>query len=82
MALRRAAERARSVAGERYGRLLIQSAGDPSKAEKLGQIRDWIRNLSVGAFVPIRQQPWVRAVALLFGGGGSLVFLEYFVWLN
>jgi hypothetical protein len=38
---------------------------------------DEIADLRVGAFVPFGQQPWVRAIALLFGGGGSLVLLEY-----
>ena len=77
--VRRSAEAARSAALRRYQGALIQSKGADSR-QSSAQIRlliDEIANLRVGAFVPFSQQPWVRAIALLFGGGGSLVLLEY-----
>ncbi|MDX8405669.1 MAG: hypothetical protein R8K50_05895, partial [Mariprofundus sp.] len=37
-----------------------------------------VANIRDGAFLPIPEQPWVKAITLLFGGGGSLLMLEYF----
>ena len=77
--VRRSAEDARDAALRHYHSALIRYEG-ASDAKSCAQIRlliEEIANLRIGAFVPISQQPWVRAIALLFGGGGSLVLLEF-----
>ena len=50
-----------------------------NKIKQIEMILDRIQSIREGAFMPIFQQPWVRAVLLLIGGGGSLAFLEAFV---
>ena len=55
---------------------------DGPATRQIRLLLDQVASLRVGAFVPFSQQPWVRAVGLLFGGGGTLVLLEYFVWMS
>jgi len=35
-----------------------------------------IRDIKSGAFLPITEQPWVQAVSLLLGGGGTLILFD------
>jgi hypothetical protein len=46
-------------------------------AKRIEMIRDHIGAIRKGAFVPFAEQPWVRAVMLILGGGGSLILLEF-----
>jgi len=36
-----------------------------------------IEHVNAGAFLPITEQPWLRGMTLMTGGGGSLLLLQY-----
>ena len=45
-------------------------------------VLEHLRSVNGGAFRPFRQQPLVKAFALLFGGGGSILLLEALKFLS
>jgi len=50
------------------------------KKRALGKLRLYekkIQNIREGAFMPITEQPWLRALTLMTGGGSSLLLLQY-----
>jgi hypothetical protein len=82
--LRRAAKHARLSAIETLYEDMIKAAGSSQeetqhRAEQLRLLIDEVRGIRQGAFLPLSQQPWLRAIVLLLGGGGSLAYLKYFV---
>jgi hypothetical protein len=93
--LRRAAEYARLSALETLHEGMIKAAGisqekpqqsSQEKArpkvmlEQLKLLVDEVDRIRQGAFLPLPQQPWLRAIVLLLGGGSGLAYLQYFVW--
>jgi hypothetical protein len=82
--LRRAAEDARSNALERLEDSILDEKrmGDKKETDVLQFVQQDIKAMARGAFVPIPQQPWLRTLLLLFGGGGSFLLLEYVAWLR
>ena len=72
--LRRAAEKARKIALQRFDDYLLNApADDPSKA-KFGLLRERIAALNTGAFSRYSEEPLVRALLLsLTGIGGSII---------
>jgi len=62
-----------------HGELLQKDSGkERDKAmEKLSYYRGLIENCREGAFLPISEQPWLRALTLMGGGGSSLLLLQY-----
>jgi hypothetical protein len=83
--LRRAAEHARSSAIKTLRKDMIKATGSSQeetrhRAEQLKLLIDKVRGIRQGAFLPLSQQPWLRAIVLLLGGGGGLAYLQYFVW--
>lgn len=47
------------------------------KLAKLRLYEKRIEEYQEGAFLPITEQPWLRALTLMFGGGSSLLLLQY-----
>ncbi len=41
-----------------------------------------IGGLRRGAFRPLASQPWVHALALFFGGGGSMLYMQLIAWMD
>ena len=84
--LRRSAEKARRIAVERLWKQQVHAMGQGDKAkhvtEQIGLVLDSIRSIRQGAFVPFFQQPFVQAVGLFLGSGGSLLLLEYVSWMK
>jgi hypothetical protein len=84
--LRRSAEQARRKAMKRLWKqeTHAKGQGDEAKhvAEQITLILGSIRSTRQGAFLPFFQQPLVQALALFFGGGGSLLLLEYLSWMK
>jgi hypothetical protein len=74
LSLRRAAEKARTVALRRLDTYLLETpkARDPVRYEKFQMIRDRIATLNTGSFSRYSEEPLVRALLLsLTGIGGS-----------
>jgi hypothetical protein len=89
LSLRRAAEEARRciVASYEDECLRLEAAGagadgaDPQRlARGLRTLLDRIRNTREAAFLPLTQQPAVRALLIPFGGFGGLSLIEYLVF--
>jgi len=84
--LRRSAEKARRVAVERLWKQQVHAVGQGDKTkhvtEQITLVLDSIRSIRQGAFVPFLQQPFVQAVGLFLGSGGSLLLLEYLSWMK
>jgi hypothetical protein len=83
--LRNAAEHARLAAIKRLHENIIAETGktgerEQRRAKQLRFLLQEVQNIREGAFLPLLQQPWLRAILLLLGGGGGLAYLEYFVW--
>jgi len=50
------------------------------KKRTLGKLRLYekkIQDMKEGAFLPITEQPWLRALTLMTGGGSSILLLQY-----
>jgi hypothetical protein len=78
LALRSAAENARSVACEHLtSKIIAAKRGDEKTASQLEMMLNQIKDLSEGAFAPLSSQPFVKALLLplLSYGGGMLVHL-------
>jgi hypothetical protein len=73
------AEQARESALKRLWekQLSLKGMNQDALSEQIQMIYDEIKSIRKGAFVPFFEQPWVRAVALFLGGGGSLIALNY-----
>ncbi|MFP4087978.1 MAG: hypothetical protein ACLFUL_14440 [Desulfobacteraceae bacterium] len=79
VSLRRSAQRARNAILNRLWerQLYLKSTNQEELSEQVKMMYDAIRSMRRGAFVPFFEQPFVRAVALFLGGGGSLMALNY-----
>jgi len=80
--LRRSANLARETAlqkvdNEKEKLVANGVAMDAAEIRRIEYYRERIVGIRQGVFLPITEQPWLRAVTLLFGGGGSLLLLEY-----
>jgi hypothetical protein len=88
LSLRRAAEEARRsiIAAYEDECLRLEAAGDADGADSqrlargLRTLLDRIRNTREAAFLPLTQQPAVRALLIPFGGFGGLSLVEYLVF--
>jgi hypothetical protein len=84
--LRRAAEQCRQDNLDRLWKKLVSVTGQGSKAtalrEQLEMLTHEIMAIQRGAFRPLGQQPFLRAVLLLLGGSGGLVILQYLPLAN
>lgn len=76
--LRQAAEglRGEALRDLQFRRL---ATSDDRLAQALGKVAAGIEAARTGAYVSLMHQPWVQALTLLFGGGGSVALLEAFV---
>jgi hypothetical protein len=70
--LRRAAEQLRETAIENLKVHHVSSYKDPEKQKMFDELITEIRSLKKGAFAPLSEQPFVRAVILPSGGLGLL----------
>jgi hypothetical protein len=52
------------------------------KSEQIALLINSIRTIRRGAFASFSHQPFVRALALFFGSGGSILLLEYLAWIR
>jgi len=82
ISLRRKAMEARAVSLENLRRIegKILMANGKSRALALNKLRFYekrIEDVREGAFLPITEQPWLRALTLMTGGGSSLLLLQY-----
>ena len=60
--------------------LLAEAAKNSTAAPKLIELMiDRITNLRYGAYVHPLNQPWLRALGLVFSGGGTLALLERYI---
>jgi hypothetical protein len=79
--LRRSAEKVRRMAVERLWEQQVHAKGEGDEAkyvtEQITLLLDSIRSIRQGAFVSFFQQPFVKAVVLFLGSGGSLLLIEY-----
>jgi hypothetical protein len=78
--LRRAAETTRQFAIKMLTDELIKTKGMPEEAlhsSQLDTILQEIRSLQQGAFAPLSQQPFVRALVLPLSGASGLALIEY-----
>jgi len=74
LSLRRAAEKARTVALQRIDAYLLATPADPVYYDKFRMIRDRIATLNTGSFSRYSEEPLVRALLLsLTGIGGSVL---------
>lgn len=83
IALRRSAVKAREVSLENI-RLIeseVLAICDNDLRERILRnlifYKEKIKSIREGAFLPISEQPWLRAMTLMTGGGGSLLLLQY-----
>ena len=70
--LRRAAEQLRREAIGKLQRLRVASYNDPARRQMFEELVDEIRALKKGAFAPLSEQPFIRAIILPSGGLGLL----------
>ena len=80
VSLRRSAQQAKKMILSKLWekQLNLQAKNKKALSEQTKILYDAIKSIREGAFVPFFEQPFVRAVALFIGGGGSLVALNYF----
>ncbi len=74
--LRRAAERLRTVALESLQRFRSESYVDETKRRILTELIEEIRDLKKGAFAPLSEQPFVRAILVPSGSVGLLAIFQ------
>jgi len=84
VSLRYSARQARKIILDRLLEKHLDAigSGKDALAKQIKIMSDAVRSIRKGAFVPFFEQPWVRAVALFLGGGGSLLALDYFPLLK
>jgi hypothetical protein len=70
--LRRAAEQLRREAISKLQVLRVASYNDPPRRQMFEELVDEIRALKTGAFAPLSEQPFIRAIILPSGGLGLL----------
>jgi hypothetical protein len=70
--LRRAAEQLRAEAISKLQSLRVASYNNPDRRQTFGELIDEIRALKKGAFAPLSEQPFIRAIILPSGGLGLL----------
>jgi len=80
--LRRKAIEAKSAALKKMAAIeeKILRAGAKHRKSRMRQLHlynRFILEYSEGAFLPITEQPWLRALTLITGGGSSLLLLQY-----
>jgi hypothetical protein len=79
--LRRVAERARALTVDCLGDAIYRATGrlddDRSLVERLKLLKQRVESIREGAFVPVTQQPIMKAVALPISSGAGLVVLQY-----
>lgn len=89
--LRRSAEDARTNALQDYERTLMRlrarsDAGENGKSEnaakQIEQLMERIRSETAGAFSPLSQQPFVRALLIPLGSFGTISIAEYLTLMN
>jgi hypothetical protein len=74
--LRRAAEQLRAAALNSLEVLRIKSYKEPERQEMFAELIGEIRGLKKGAFAPLSEQPFVRAVILPSGGLGLIAVAQ------
>jgi hypothetical protein len=70
--LRRAAEQLRTEAISKLQSLRVASYNNPDRRQMFDELIDEIRALKKGAFAPLSEQPFIRAIILPSGGLGLL----------
>jgi hypothetical protein len=81
--LRRAAERARTVAMDRLKKQILENCNtDREQVKKIAVVLNEIRSISEGAFLPFMQRPAVQALLLPFSGVGGVYLIEYLEKIN
>ena len=77
---------AKSIRQKAIKKLHIQQIFSKSQTSDLSQplslMLDYIRSNREGALAPISHQPFVHALLIFLGSGGSLLLLEYMPWLK
>jgi hypothetical protein len=74
--LRRAAEKLRETAISNLQSLRVSSYKDPERRQMFDELISEIRGLKKGAFAPLTEQPFIRAIILPSGGLGLLAVGE------
>jgi hypothetical protein len=77
--LRRAAEQLRDAALSNLQLLRIRGHADPAKREMFDELIEEIRGLKKGAFAPLTEQPFVRAIIVPSGGLGLIAIAQRFL---
>lgn len=77
--LRRAAEQLRDAALSNLQLLRIRGHADPAKREMFDELIEEIRGLKKGAFAPLTEQPFVRAIIVPSGGLGLIALAQRFL---
>jgi hypothetical protein len=77
--LRRAAEQLRDAALSNLQLLRIRGHADPAKREIFDELIAEIRGLKKGAFAPLSEQPFVRAIIVPSGGLGLIALAQRFL---
>jgi len=79
VSLRRSAQKARDAILDNLWEKHLKATGDGNNAlaEQIKMMHDFVQSIRKGAFVSFFEQPWVRAVFLLLGGGGSILALDF-----
>ena len=73
------AERARNAIVDDLNLYRHKVAGDPIQSERLEFVRDDIKNIQKGAFVPWTRHRILQSVALPSGGIGLITILNYLI---
>jgi len=77
--LRRAAEQLRDAALSDLQLWRVRGRTDPEKREMFDELIDEIRGLKKGAFAPLTEQPFVRAIIVPSGGLGLIALAQRFL---
>jgi len=75
--LRRRAEKCRKKFIGNLKRFMVMSQEPDRKQKDIMAFLEFAKTMHYGAFRPLARQPWIHALTLFLGGGGSLVFLQY-----
>jgi hypothetical protein len=74
--LRRAAEQLRETALENLRKLRLINYKDPEKQKAFDEMMSELRGLKKGAFAPLSEQPFIRAIVFPSGGLGLLAVAQ------